>query len=269
MSQDSVTRYYKKIAAVVMVMTITGCIIFISSISAYAETLRVKAGYFPPQYYQGEDGKWHGMVIDFTNALFQKAGCTPEYLDIPWRRALAMLDAGSLDLMVNLSITSDRSEYINFVGPVRYEKMVLITRKDSEIIVEQLADLIKFPKAVGYINGNYYGEEFKELLQNDQEFDNMLEGTTDTYQNYKKIQAGHISALITERYNYYQAARTLPFAQGLKENGFVVNSGPIYFGFSKRAVGPELLAKLNQAFQELKAEGVFEGILRKYAGGGQ
>jgi hypothetical protein len=38
----------------------------------------------------------------------------------------------------------------------------------------------------------------------------------------------------------------------------------VYFGFSKKSVSPELLARLQEAYDRAARQGVFEAIRRKY-----
>ncbi len=84
------------------------------------------------------------MAVELIEVLLNEAHCQPVYTVYPWKRALAQLQEGKLDMMVNLSITSERKEYLWFIGPQRDETIVLVVNNDFNFKVDLLEDFKAF-----------------------------------------------------------------------------------------------------------------------------
>ncbi len=78
---------------------------------------------FPPFYYQDENGQWTGLEVELAEALLKEAGLKPEYVPLPWSRALKSMEVGEAELMMNLVKTPEREEYMHFIGPERTSRM--------------------------------------------------------------------------------------------------------------------------------------------------
>ncbi|SLM31001.1 hypothetical protein MTBBW1_260002 [Desulfamplus magnetovallimortis] len=50
----------------------------------------------------------------------------------------------------------------------------------------------------------------------------------------------------------------------LTRSSFILNQNEVYYGFSKKTVSPELLSRLQKAFNSAKAEGKFEAVINRY-----
>lgn len=119
-----------------------------------------------PAFWQ-ENGDWRGMDIDFYKALEKESGLAFTYSELPWSRALRSIKYGSCDIMTQLSITPEREEYINFLGPYNHEEMVLVVHKDDiNLEINNLDQLIELAEErrqkIGVERDSWYGESFAE-----------------------------------------------------------------------------------------------------------
>ena len=122
--------------------------------------LRVRIANSIPQYSQDINGNWKGLGIELIEVLLNEADCQPDYMVYPWKRSLTQLREGKVDMMVNLSITLERKEYLWFIGPQRDETIVLVVNKNSDFKIDSLDDFKALNNKIGVENGAFYGDEF-------------------------------------------------------------------------------------------------------------
>lgn len=226
--------------------------------------IRVRVSDFKPQYYQDDKGKWRGLAVEYAEALLKEANCLPVFHKAPWKRALRYMRSGQLDLMLNLSITDERKQYMHFIGPQRDETMVFVVRKDADFMVSSLDDLKKLPGRIGIEAGNYFGKTFDDKIITDRAFRDKFAEVHDTALNIQKLEHERIVGFFSEKYNAVYKMSTDPTYKNFKINPFIVNQDQVYFGVSRRAVTPELLVTLKNAYERAKSKGIFDKILDRY-----
>ncbi|MCP4022643.1 MAG: amino acid ABC transporter substrate-binding protein [Desulfobacteraceae bacterium] len=240
--------------------------ILITAVSSVADNneIKVRVTDYVPQYYQDENGEWKGMGVELAQVLIHEAGCKPVFLKLPWKRALRQMAIGEVDMMLNLSITEERKNYMHFVGPQRDESMVLIVKKGICFLIDSFEDFKQMPKRVAIENGGYYGEAFKEKYETDPAFADKISIVVHTQQYIKMLTAGRITAFIGDRYNMAYKIKTQPSYKDCKILPFIVNQDFVYFGLSKKSVSKEKLERIQKAYERAKAKGKFEEILKQY-----
>ncbi|MEE4359631.1 MAG: transporter substrate-binding domain-containing protein [Desulfococcaceae bacterium] len=227
--------------------------------------IRVSEGNtYPPFFMQDENGKWSGLSIELAEVLLKETGDTPNYQPLPFARALDYMKEGKIDIMLNLSITEERKEFMHFIGPQLDETIVLVVRKDSDFKIESLDDLKKLPKALGVERGRLGGKNFEEKRAGDKEFRKKLREVTEVDSNEKLLEAGRISAFLGYGYNTFYQIKSNPLYKNFKVHPFIINRDWVYFAFSKKSVSPEMLQKYQKAFDRAKEKGLFEAVRQRY-----
>lgn len=188
-----------------------------------------------PPRYMFENNQWHGLQIDLAKALMQEAQCQLEFRELPWNRALVMLEKGQLDMIPELSITKEREAFTHYIGPQSDETMVVIVHKNSHHVIHSLDDLkfLKAPVAAG--KNTWYGDEFHQKLKTDPIFAKKveLESTGSQLQGERVIRE-YIAGYVDMLYPWaYRIKHDPYFGQHLKIHEFVVNRSFNYWGFSK------------------------------------
>src|SRR5262245_35220626 len=77
------------------------------SASASAETLRMAADAWPPFTDAGLPG--NGLASELVSTALKRAGHRPEYVEVPWARALRGVQVGDYDLIVNAWYSDERA----------------------------------------------------------------------------------------------------------------------------------------------------------------
>ncbi len=233
-----------------------------------AVRIRVTDNDYPPQYFRKADGTWTGIDVELARLLVQEAGLAPEFIPRPWSRALLEMKDGSLHIMTNVSRTDERSEFMHWIGPERYEEMALFVQKGDECIPiadldEMVAAARRAGKKIGIQRDAFYGERFSERME-DTSFAEAFEYVSVSDANHRKLRAGRIFGFIESKVTVLYMIKADPGYSSLVLHGFVVNKEPVYFSISKRGVSADTLTRLEKAFAALQASGRFEEAARAF-----
>lgn len=242
-------------------------IVFITASAASGRdiSLRVPTGNtYPPFFMQDNEGIWGGISIELAHELLDEAGMKPSYKPLPFPRALKYLEEGKLDMMLNLTVTKEREEYIHFIGPQLDETVVLVVKKDTKLPISCLDDFKNLPHPIGIERGKVYGPIFENKRKTDESFCRILDKVTDVSSNEKKLISDRLSGYLGYGYNTYYRLKNNPSYNQLKIHPFVINQSWVYFGFSKKSVSNETLTILKSAYKRASAKGRFERIRQRY-----
>jgi len=238
---------------------------FISPVTFSDCVLKMRVADYKPYHYLNDQKEYVGLNIDMVKVLMEEANCTVTYHDVPWKRALSMMESGELDFMVNMSITEERSKYINFIGPQMDESVVLVVRNDFNHKLASLEDLKDLPHGIGIETGLFYGVEFDEKIKSDLKFRNKVETVHDINFNFRKLKFSRISGWITDKYYALHQIKTdTEYSDFKVYPNFYINRSKVYYGFSKESVGQELLFRLKAAYQRATKAGRFSKVLSQY-----
>ena len=113
-----------------------------------------------------KDNVWTGLDIKYGSALVENAGCTLTTIEAPWARGLKMLKTGEVDLMLNMSKNKLREEYYHFIGPLRIERIRLVSKKNSLSLIHSWEQLKRLDAILVLQRGSYFGKKFEGILDN-------------------------------------------------------------------------------------------------------
>ena len=218
-------------------------------------------------FLMGTYDKPEGLDIEILDAVVKASGCTwrNTELEIPWKRHLNWLKVGELDLATGASWTQERAEYAYFTKAYRSENVAIFVRKADLKKYEgySLQDLASVLSSIGVELGNTYGSEMGALLAKMGEKVQRVNGNR---QNMPKLLGGRIDGYLGH----------LPYdAMQIKKKGYedkiaylpvsLVNTGDIHFMLSKLANSEEVFKAIEGGLAEIKANGTYDKILKKYS----
>ncbi|MCH8536954.1 MAG: transporter substrate-binding domain-containing protein [Alkalimonas sp.] len=235
------------------------------SFSSSSCQLRMGAdSYFPPHLNPTENG-WQGLSVDLIQALADEVGCELTILQSPWRRSLQLIAQGKLDVVTHLSVSAERKANFLFIGPHHMETVVLIGDPNKVPPAQTLAELANWPLhyMIAILNGAYYGEEFHRLTEQDS-FSPTLVEIRSHEDKLALLDSGRVHAVLEDQTTLYYWQQ-----QGLMQDRhyqqlMVIYTNPVYFGFSRRTISPQLYRQLEQAWQRLYDRGVLQEIRASY-----
>jgi len=224
---------------------------------------KVRVNDAPPQYML-QDGKWTGKAVELMEVLLREANCKPEYIMMPWQRALMELEKGNIDAMMNVGYNEQRAKSFYYISPYIYETTVLLTRKDLKFDINSLNDLKRLPHKIGYEAGNIYDNTFTSKFLEDEDFHNLFQATT-SGDNTEMVFLGRLSGKITLSENARYALDVHPkYNEQMKIHPLVVSKLPTFFAFSRQTLSDKKMIELHDANIRVISKGLYEDIKRRW-----
>ncbi|WP_019613787.1 substrate-binding periplasmic protein [Psychromonas ossibalaenae] len=239
------------------------------SISAFSadNVIRVRVSEFPPLYYMDDSGKWTGLDVELADAVIKEAGFKAKYIPTSWVAGLLHIEKGSLDMMMNMGKTAERSKYADWIGPERNTQMVLVVREANQSMpIKELGDFIRVSQIYkikfGIQANVHYSDEFNNKMKNSQ-FMNCFEFVKNLKMSHRKVKANHLLGFFEEKIGMVYKIQTDPSYDGLVIHPFVLQEEDVFFGISKKT-SREVYEKLQEAFKKLEQDGTLQSIRKRY-----
>lgn len=235
-----------------------GCGFFLLLLSpAQACLLRVQVSDFPPYSYQ-KDGEWLGSRVVLSQRLAQKLNCAVRFYDVPWARALILMQQGDLDLMFNLTPTPARNSFLWFSRPHHLEQLAFATTltEPKWLQLQDLMQLTEFPGIIALTQGSYMGEPLMQMLQRPEFRHKTLEVAERRVKN-ELVLKDRAQGLIEDLDYLKFAIANFPEYQQLTITPLRLARTKVSAGFSKNSVLFAQKKQLEQAITELDAAGLW------------
>lgn len=164
-----------------------------------------------PPFNFYENGHPAGFSIDFVNLIAEKSGLNISYVTGEWSQHLQNIRDKKLDILLNVTYTDKRAEYIDFSEPYVDKNTAIYVRKDRD----DIKDIHDFNgKTLAAIEDFYITEFVKERYH-----DINLKEYSSTFDALKAVLLGEADGLIEEHAtaNYVIEKE---FIVGIKEVAF-------------------------------------------------
>jgi polar amino acid transport system substrate-binding protein len=221
------------------------------SMQANACEMKFRVQAYPPFAMQGSQGGWHGLDLDYANALLKQANCDIKTIHAPWGRGLELLKTGGIDLMVNVSKNPEREKHFHFVGPQRLENIRLLGKKGAGEPIDSWAKLAAAKGTFMRQIGSYFGERFELTMGKGSAFAGQLVELPNNQIRLALLERGRVSGFFSEDIyaNYVRSKMEKPGE--LYKHPLVIHSNPVYYAFSKASVDEKQIKHLRKAFKVL------------------
>ena len=208
---------------------------------------------FPPfEFTQGKD--YVGFDVDLSKAIAEKLGMKPEIKAMAFDGLIPALQSGQIDLIASgMDATPERREHVNFTQTYFKDGYTIVVRKDNDTIhsFDDLKDITvgaqMGTKAADY--AKQYGAVVKEFNQNDQCWMELESHTCDA------VVVNRVVALYFLNQGGNKAFKTV---------GEPILSAGVSMATTKE--NSELTAKVDKALDELKADGTYATLYKKWFG---
>ena len=144
---------------IALILATTGCGAALSAPSAEIPALRLcwENTEKPPYLSTEKTGGAEGISVELVNAVLQRAGLRAQSVVWPWKRCLAEVATGNIDLVPNASRAPERMQYALYSKPLYRTHMAFFydpRRMPTPPRIETLADLKAF-RVGGVLGFNY------------------------------------------------------------------------------------------------------------------
>ena len=211
---------------------------------------------YEPMNYTDADGNFTGFDTEFAQAVCEKLGVEPEFIEIVWDTKQVSLESGEVDCLWNgMTITEDLKQNISVSDPYVQNTQVVVTKTENKDTYADYANLVG--KTVAVEAGSAaqsVAEEDENLSQS-----NLVTVSKQT-DALLEVKSGTADAAI--------------FDQTMAEN--MIGEGTDYanlkmvdelnveeYGVAFRK-GSDAAEAVDNAFDELKADGTMQTLADKY-----
>lgn len=213
---------------------------------------------FPPMGFRDDKGELVGFDIDLAREAGKRIGAEVSFKPIDWNAKEAELNGKRVDVLWNgLTITEERKANILFTTPyLENHQIIVVTEKSPIKTKAQLA---------GKVVGVQDGSSAVEAIEKDAAAAKAIKELKkfgDNVTALMDLSAGRLDALVVDEVvgRYYTAKK--PGEYRVLEENF----GTEDYGVGTRKDDTELMAKLQKAMDEMKADGAAATISTKWFG---
>lgn len=233
---------------------------------AMAETYKVgiSAEPYPPFYQPDSQGNWSGWEIDFIKELCDRIDAECVVTPVAWEGIIPALNTGKIDMIIgSMGITPERAKQIAFSDKY-YDT-------PTGVVALKTTDVQPTPEGV---EGAYLGTQSGSIQENyvtqyfaDSAADVRIYQTLD--EELQDLSAGRIDAVVGD------ALAMQPFVDSdagqacCEYRGAVENDPDVLgrgVGVGMRQDSTELLAKVNTAIADIRADGTYQKLSTPYFG---
>ncbi|RQP23841.1 basic amino acid ABC transporter substrate-binding protein [Piscinibacter terrae] len=213
---------------------------------------------YAPFESQNEKGEIVGFDIDVVKAVAAKAGLEVKFVNTPWEGIFNALNQGDRDLLVSaITITDQRKQTMDFSSPYFDAVQLIAVKADAK--VAKFDDLK--PLKVGVQTGTT-GDEAVSKLQG--KTSTNIKRFESTPLALKELEAGGLDAVVADNgvvINYVANNAGAKF-KTVSDTSFT----PEQYGLAVKKGNAELLAKVNKGLADIKSDGTYDNLYKKYFG---
>jgi cystine transport system substrate-binding protein len=211
-------------------------------------------GTYAPFTYHDTDNKLVGFDVEIGEEIAKRLGVKAEFVEGKWDGLIAGIDVKRYDAVINqVGITEERKAKFDFSDPYIASRAALIVREDNADI-KGFADL-SGKRAAQSLTSNY--GKIAEAAGA------ALVGTDGFDQSIALVVQGRADATINDSLSFLDFKKKQPNAP---VKIAATEDDASYSGVIVRKGDPELVAAINQALKDIKADGTYQKIADKYFG---
>jgi polar amino acid transport system substrate-binding protein len=212
-------------------------------------TFTASGEYQPFSYFK--DGQVTGFDIEIGYEIAKILGLEPKVITTPFSGIIAGVKEGRYDAAIaSHAITEERKQQVDFSDPYYLSGGQLFTRPDGTI--SKLEDLKDAEVAVAL--GTTHEKMARQYTQNIKTYDSDVTAL-------RALEQGKHDVVITD-----SIVGEIAIQQGLKIKKSGSPLSEVQHGIAVRKGNEELLKKINEALAQLKANGKYLELSKKYFG---
>ena len=213
-------------------------------------------GAWSPWTYHDESDKLVGYDVEVATALAEKLGVKAEFVEGAWDGLFAGLDSGRYDIVCNgVELTEERALTYDFTVPYGYIHTALAVRSDN-------TDITTFEDLAGKTTANSIASTYMTLAES---YGAEVLGIDTLDETIQMLVAGRVDATLNADVSFYDYLNVHPEAD-FKIVALTDEASQVCIPVRKGEETATLLATLDEAIEELRADGTLAEISERYFG---
>lgn len=210
-----------------------------------------------------------GLDVENTRAVAREAGYSVAYSYRPWQQHIAQMREGTADIAAGMTKTPEREAFLHFSRPYRQETNVLYVPagQSAQLPFASVEAMVAHFRDTGFRLGVVQGFAYADPAINayiaDPRNAERIVSVQSEYENLRNLVDGRIDGLLADRLVAATSAWRGGFRSRVEEHPLRL-SVDIHFGFSKRTVPPEVVARFDEAITRLESSGEARRISASY-----
>lgn len=217
----------------------------------------------PFEFRDPDTNELVGFDVDTANYIADKLGVEVEFKEMPFASLIPSLETRKVDMTIAaMYIKPEREEVVDFATPYMETGLVMVVRPE-------LVDQVKTPEDLAGLKvGVKIGATGDKLAQEliDQGIDLERAEYKETLESFIDAEAGRVDVVLNDYLN------TLAYLKDTgsdlqivtDENGDVNFLSHVGLGIAVHDGDAELLAAINEALEEMKADGTYDELYQKW-----
>ncbi|MDC7228498.1 MAG: transporter substrate-binding domain-containing protein [Spirochaetales bacterium] len=212
---------------------------------------------FSPMNYYDDNGELIGFETEFTEAVCEKLGITPEFVEINWDTKEIELASKKIDAIWNgMTVTPERAEKVLFSTSYIRNMQVAVVKKAN------LKDYTSKDDLMGKVIAAEVGSAGEDAART-QVSDASVISVSKQTDALLEVKAGTVDAAILD----YTLAVSMTGSKGDYAD-LAIAGEDLYFAIEEYAVafrlGSSIVPLVNEAIEELAQDGTLQAIAEKY-----
>lgn len=213
-------------------------------------------GMWRPWTYHDENDELVGFDVEIAKAIAEKLGVEVEFVEGEFTSLLGGLDSGRYDIVANgVDVTEERAEKYDFSTPYCYMRTALVVRDDN-------TDITCFEDLEGKTTSNSIGSTYMSMAES---YGAECLGVDTLDQTINMVVNGRADATLNAELSIYDYLSVHP-DEKIKIVDRTEEAINVAIPVRKGDDSASLLAAINQAIDELRADGTLTELSIKYFG---